>query len=123
MIFILEIWRKLNWQPRLIIICAVIVLCVFGFQYCRNSITQTELQNEINRQKEADAQKSKQEVDEAINKSEQSANKTKEIIKTDSNKFSTNAEDKFCSYMCAEKVDDSSCVEWRKRNNIATCMK
>lgn len=123
MTFILAFWNKLSWQPRLIIIAVIVVLLGFGVQYCRNSATETELQNEINRQKEADAQKSKQAVDEAVNKSEQSANKTQTIIKTDSNKFATNAEDKFCSYMCAEKVDDSSCEAWRERHNIETCRK
>lgn len=56
-------------------------------------------------------------VNEQANISNQAFNDFHNSVNTDSSNFTGNAENKFCTrFPC-----DSTCVEWRKRNNVADC--
>lgn len=118
MIF-LQIWRKLGWQLKLILLISLLFVLVVSYQACSNYFAENGLREELQRKNEQQATETRIAVNKAEEKANNSANETKEIIKTDSNKYSTDSNaltNKFCEYMCKEGVLDSSCVEWAKQN-------
>jgi hypothetical protein len=120
LIFLTQIWNRYSWQPKLIVFGLLLLVIIFGWQYCGNLSTQNDLKEDLQRGKEARATEHQVEV----NKAEESVNRAQtnsnQVIRTDSNKYSNNSKvltNKFCKYMCDQGVLDSSCAEWASENN------
>lgn len=118
-LFLIQLWRKYTWQPKLIAFVVIVVLFLFVYQSCKHKVIESNLQNEIQIQKEATATKDAIAVNKAENVVKESETITNSVINKDSNKFDKNSNvltDRYCRKMCQYQVEDSSCFEWKKQN-------
>jgi mannitol-specific phosphotransferase system IIBC component len=118
---IAEIWRRLGWQLKTIVGLLVFIVVLFVSGLIWHSCTKKGLEDEIRREKEARSTEHQERIEEKkeeVNAAANISNQAKENLNKAANKDSavyqaTEAENKFCErYVC-----DSSCFEWRRKNN------
>ena len=120
MTFLLLIWNRYTWQPKLILGLLLLVLILGGFLYC------SQKPSEIEQLKEQRATEIRTEINAIDNKisnvkqNQENANVAYNIsVNKDSNKYSSNqtqTTNNFCSSMCKRHILDSTCLKWAEDN-------